>query len=467
MQARILPGSVRRALQRPSTYASAAVVAALLTACGGGGGGGDTASGSTPPTEQPSDGGAGSGGGAPTAPALTLGNDAFDFAPGASTGTRAALDTAVAGGSALFAAWNPGNPQTVLRPGMKVLFFGTATGCPRGTEGPLASVDDAALARVAALTGMAADAATPDLRWTPSARVAGCADSVQGRTGASTVFVNAADNGGVGLYTTSGVQDDGNASFMGPFDSGGQNGAGTNAGITGTFVNFRQPLGQADPVQPWTGGAKARLYSTQNMAAFNVGAGSGETVQVKQQIVATFLNRSCLSELKSSGMPCQVQYLANTGIARSGVSDWSTVSWFREGGLWFDPAQGGIPIIDGPIKPAGSDTLDESTGLSLFSSQGAATQHGTFRALTFDVTISFTQLTHVMRMTTARMLGSGTTPAAVSEAQLAAHWGSGWNDRSQWVLLTADVGQEVYNPGARRRVEVAGGFSRLYVGAQP
>lgn len=445
-----------------SLSALSLAVLVALAGCGGGGGASTASSGSS---EQPAGNtSAGSGSSTTTqAPALTLGNDSFLFAPDAST-TSASLDS-VGGGTALFARWDPNNPQTSLKPGMKVMFFGTAQGCPSGTEGPLTGLTSERLANVATLTGLDASSAG-SMQWTPSGAVAGCAASSQALSGASTVFVNAsASTGGVALLTTSGMQSDGTQPFMGPYGATGQDGNGTNAGITGTFVNFRQVLSAADPVQPWTGAASARLRSVQSVGSVQVNAAGSETVQAKQQMMATFLNLACVNEVKANGKPCQIQYLMNTAIARSGVSDWSTVGWFQNGGLFFDPAQGSIPVIDGPIKASGTSTVDQDTGLSLFTSQGLATQHGTFSGQAFDITISFDQLLNVVRMVTAK--AHGVNVSAVTDAQIAAEWGSGWANRSQWILLSADVGQEVYNPNNVRRVEIGGGFSQLFAGTQP
>ena len=54
----------------------------------------------------------------------------------------------------------------------------------------------------------------------------------------------------------------------------------------------------------------------------------------------------------------------------------------------------------------------------------------------------------------------------VGDSDVAAMWGSAWNDRDSWVLLSSFVGQEVYNPDGARRVQIAGGFRDLYVGPQ-
>jgi hypothetical protein len=277
------------------------------------------------------------------------------------------------------------------------------------------------------------------------------------------VFVNADDKAGaVGMLTTSGRQDDGSAPFFGPYDAQGQNGAGTNAYITGTFINFRQAWGAADPLQPWAGVASARVRSVQSMGAVQLDTPGGQAVQVKQQMMATFLNRSCMKE--TTGQPCQIQYLFNTAIARSGVSNWSQVSWFKNGDVWFDAAQGGIPIVDGPIYGSGTITSDSKTKLPLFVSQGSATQHAAFSNRTFDVTIGFEQLANVLRIIAGRKLGVDWS--AVTDEQLTSIWGSGWNRRDDWVLLSGHVGQEVYNPNSDHKVQIGGGFKSLFVGPQ-
>lgn len=445
--------SFSSASHRRTRLASLLAIALLLGACGGGGGG------DTPPTggggEQPQDSGNSTG------PTPQDGPDALYFRPVSALAAAGAIDK-VSGGTALFAAWNPNDPQTALKPGMKVMFFGAAQGCASGTQGPLAPLSDTRLAKVAGLTALPTAATPGALRWTPAGNTAGCDNQARGRDGASAVFLNADDtSGAVGMLTTSGKQDDGKAPFFGPFGAAGQNGAGANAYITGTFVNFRQAWWAADPLQPWVGSAKARVRSVQSLGTFQLDT-AGAAVQAKQQMMASFLNTTCRRTM--TGQPCQVQYLFNTAIARSGVSDWGTVSWFQHGDVWFDPAQGGIPIVDGPIYASGKATTESQTGLPLFASQGSATQHRAFAGRTFDVTIGFEQLQSVLRIVTARKLSVDV--AAVTDEQVAGVWGSAWNDRNAWVLLSGHVGQEVYNPDSGRKVQIGGGFKSLYVGPQ-
>ncbi len=464
-------GSFSAAAPRQAGLASIFAVALLVAACGGGGGAGADQAPTGSGTDVGTGGGTGGidGGALPppddggsTGPTPQDGPDALYFRPTSALAAAGALDR-ISGGSALFAAWNPNDPKTALKPGLKIMFFGQAQGCAGGTEGPLTALSDSRLARVAGLTTLPHAAALPALRWTPSGHAGGCDSQAQDRDGASAVFVNADDNAGaVGMLTTSGKQDDGATPFFGPYGAAGQNGAGANAFITGTFINFRQAWGAADPLQPWTGSASARVRSVQSLGAVQLETTGSQAVQVKQQMMATFLNRSCMKE--TSGQPCQIQYLFNTAIARSGVSDWSQVSWFKNGDVWFDPAQGGIPIVDGPIYASGTITADSKTKLPLFVSQGSATQHQAFSGRTFDVTIGFDQLANVLRIVAARQLG--VDMSTLTEGQLAKVWGSGWNRRDDWVLLSGHVGQEVYNPDSDHRVQIGGGFKSLYVGPQ-
>lgn len=455
----------RRQSQAPSAgraprWGATLLAVWALVACGGGGGAEPPTS-VTPPTEPPANN---PDSGQSTGPALDLGLDSFLFRPEARFASLSALETLMDGGN-LFAAWNPRNPQTVLKPGMKVMFFGAAQGCAASAEGPLATVPSDRMAELASLTALPANASHEGLRWTPSGRADGCDSETQARSGGSSVFLNPDNAAGVvALLTTSGPQANGEVPFLGPFGVNGQDGRGANAHITGSFVNFRAAWSKADPVQPWLNGSKARIQSTQGLGGVKLEAAPGVTAQVKQQVAATFLNPACLRALADAGKPCQVQYLLNTGIQRTGVTDWSTVPWFQKGDVWYDPAQGGIPIVDGPIYPTGQTTLETQTGLGLFTSQGSATQHRAFASRTFDVTISFEQLNTVLRVTAAKAAGVGV--AAVNAGHLQAHWGPQWDDPAAWVLLSVDVGQEVYNPDPSRRVEIGGGFSSLYVGPQ-
>jgi hypothetical protein len=378
---------------------------------------------------------------------------------------QSALEAATNG--TLFAAWDPANPQTVLQPGMKVMFFGSAAGCDGAHDGPLTSVSDIQLANASAMSGMAATATPPNYRWTPAGASTACNASAQSLSGSSMVYLNPdATAGGVALLTTSGPQPDGTSPFFAPYGATGQNGAGANANISGTFVNFRQQRTATNPLQPWFGGGAARVRSVQSVGTFGLDASaqSNQVLQAKQQMSVTFFNPTCFTQLSAVGKPCQIQYVFNTAIARNGVSDWSNVAWFQNGSLFFDPGQGGIPVVNGPVQAAGVTTNDTATGLPLYTSQGQPTQHQPFKEVAFDLNIDFLQLTNAMRLVAAATLS--VDAAAVTNDQMSAVWGTSWNDPSAWILLTSAIGQEVYNPYPTLKASIGGGFSSLYVGPQ-
>ncbi|TDM09698.1 MAG: hypothetical protein C4K60_10860 [Ideonella sp. MAG2] len=364
------------------------LAAAVLAGCGGGGG-----EPSANPVPEPPQGGT------PEVPSLNLGRDSFYFAPNAKTSPEALQS--IAGGDRVVASWNAYNDQSgeVLKPGLKVLFFGHAEGCQGGLMGPTEPAPSARLAQLSALTGTATDAVGRAMSWRPTAATAGCNTEVWSRPSASAVFVNASDTaGGVAMLT-----------------------------------------------------AKA-----------SVNGSRADVVQVKQQMMVTVYNHQCRQD--NSAMPCQIQYLWNTAIVRSGVTDWSTQRWFQRAQVWFDPAQGSIPIVSGPLPASGVTTLEEDHGLSIWTSQGAASSHTPFAGKKFDATISFQQLSNVLRITTARKVGK--SPGDVTDAEVAAVWGSRWAEPAAWSLLTSHVGQEVYNPDSQFRAEIGGNFSSLFVGPQ-
>lgn len=439
--------------------------AALMAACGGGGGGA-----ADPPVVVQPPPAASSPGSPPTSgvtnpPPLDHGPDAFEFRPTTALAAPGALD-GVSDGRRLFAAWNP-TAQTALAPGMKVMFFGNAEGCASGTEGPLAAPQPVRLAEVLAAIGVAGTGVTDALRWSPSGAAAGCNLATQGKLGGSSVLLNADDTtGAVGLLTTSGVQSDGQRSFFGPLTAAGQNGSGANAYITGSFVTFRQAwTNDPTPHKPWQGGGAARLQSRQLVGVVRgIDAQASSTRQAKQQLIATFINPTCRNELATQGKLCQIQYLFNTAIYRSGVSDWSRETWFNNPRLLNDPGQGGMPVFGGPVPDAGTLATDAGSGLALYRSQGEPTQHGRFLDKTFDVTIGFDQLGNALRLVVANL--QALPPAQVTDAMLAAHWGSAWSRPDAWVLLSVQLGQEVYNPEPDLRVEIAGAARHVYVGPQ-
>ena len=354
------------------------------------------------------------------------------------------------------AGWDTRDPRKMMSPGMKVVFFGQpGAGCAAGArDGDAAPVPGAA-----------------GPSWTPDPATAACDPVARFSPRRPAVaLAGSAAAPELELSTPTGPDASGRPGFFGPWGGQGQDGRGTNANIAGSFVIFRQAWNGPRPRHPWAGRADgppvdARLRSTQSVRVARVGAdpGAGQAVQVKQQVMASFINTTCMRTIGGPQHLCQLQYLLNTAVVRAGVADWSRVAWFAQGNVMFDPAQGGIPVVDGPIKAAGDETVDVRSGLGLFTSQGAATQHGEFAPLVFDARISFAQLQNALRIVAAR--ADGVPASAVSARRMAETWGAAYADPSAWVLLSADVAQEAHNPlaGAREAV-IEGAVRDLSVG---
>lgn len=435
-------------------------MAVLVSACGGGGGAGADAAAETPPTTGPQDSGP------PQSEQPPVGNaNAFMLQVGPNVASDQALDT-MAGGRKLSQSWNPGREQ-MLTPGMKVSFFGRADSCAANlSDGPVAAAVVAPDAATLSKMALAISQSAYVRDWQPSGRNEQCSASARDAVGPSRVVLNADARGAVGLYTTAAASVDGAQPFFGPYDANGQNGKGANAYNTSSFVTFRMDW-RDSPRRPWAHSSKvARIYTRQSIGSTTVGApaGADQPVQAKQFLSVAFINNACAALGINSSRPCAVKYLFPLTIAQAGVSDWSKVGWFNRARVWFDPVQGNMPIVEGAPPESGKTLSDPDSGLPVFNSAGAQAQHAPFYDQAFDMRISFAQLANVLRIVTARQ--AGVSPAAVSDDQLKATWGTQWADPAQWSLVTVAVGQEVHNPYPDGEASIGGAFSSVYVGPQ-
>lgn len=368
-------------------------------------------------------------------------------------------------GGHVAAGWNLRDPKITMVPGMKVAFFGVAEGCDaKAANGPVVAGDAGEFAAKAALTGVSAQGAPDALRWTPSGNLASCDSATQSRTGPNWIFVNpAARGGGVGMYTQVGPENNGRQPFLTATSAGGIDGAGYNGNGLANFVAFRMAWNAADAVRPWLSdghAAEARIVSTQSMGATQTQASTGQTIQVKQQVMVSLINTECQKGLVR---PCQIQYLINTAAVRSGVSNWEAQSPAQRGRVWFDKVQANLPIVAGLLPEKGRQVVDQDSGLTLYRSEGAPSQHGQFSGQNFDVRIGFEQLMNAARIVAAR--GLGVAPDLVNDEQMAERWTAHWNDPAAWTLVATTFGHEIYNnAAASTRSYIGGGFSSLYVG---
>ncbi|MCO5978608.1 hypothetical protein [Ideonella oryzae] len=463
MKATANEGKGKRKSLSPGWVALSVMSLAILAACGGGGGGtggGGSTSGGT--SEQPS--------GGTTDTSVTV-----DALPSATHALRVQVDSnwsdlqaaALAAGGTPVMGWNLRDTSKTMVPGMKVAFFGVSDLCDTdAANGPVVSGEDSQFSRAQALTGVAATATRTDLRWTPSGATTACAPSAQSLTGPNWIFVNPADSGGgIGMLTQVGPDLNGQPPFLQATSSSGIDGNGYNANGLANFVAFRQAWNTTSAIRPWAASSDgtavdARVLTRQSMGSADVGTGSGATVQVKQQVMVSLINTECQ---KGTQRPCQIQYLFNTAAVRTGVTDWATYSPATNGKVWFDAAQAGLPIVAGLVPAKGKTVVDTDSGLALYSSAGAESQHATFSNQPFDMRVSFAQLLNAARIIAARQLGIA--PAQVTEEQMAVRWSSQWNQPSSWTLVSSTFGHEIYNDAAgTRHSHIGGGLASLYVG---
>ncbi|OYT85623.1 MAG: hypothetical protein CFE46_17955 [Burkholderiales bacterium PBB6] len=378
----------------------------------------------------------------------------------------------------VYTGFNPKASPTFFQPGVKLAFYGQSRGCPSSatmatSAGAVLSSREAEVGKgqpLAALTGLPAGEEARRRVWMPSPRSEGCAGLSADEAGATPLLqVNATPGQtGLGLYTPSGPDARGRAPQFGPFDAAGQNGHGANAYIAGAFAIWRQPA-SGPAVQPLWQGVDDEwvIRSSQSVQQLSVDPTSTEDslAQVKQQIVAVVLNPSCQAERHERPRACQLQYLFHTAIARSAVSDWAKVAWFQRGMVFFDPAQGGMPVVQGPIPPKGQGVNEAASGLALYRSEGGATGHAPFDARAFEVRVPFKAFLLAQRAAVARQLKKAA--ANVRDDELVEVFGSQWNQPQAWVLLSTSVAQETYNRDPARAAVIGGAVRSLVLSVEP
>lgn len=370
-------------------------------------------------------------------------------------------------------SWNGGPSDAILRPGPKLMFFGELEGCPTGTEapqgGPLQETDDGGgWRRLAELTGLAPGRADQRHRWEPAPLPRVCRGAASDAAPGEQAFAQLntdPDEGGLGLYTVTGPQ----TRFQ-AYGPGGQGRSGANAHIQGSFVHFRQAWNSDQAFRPWAGGPESELQLRSRQGVAQAQAGSARTpegeLQVKQQLGMTVINPRCLRENRPGQKRlCQIQYLFNTAVYRSGVSDWSRVAWFQQASVMTDPAQGAMPVVRGPVGEAGRVALDAASRLPLYRSEGAASQHQPFADRVFDLRVRFRDLLAAQRVIVGRQLKRA--PENLRAEELEAQFGPDWNRPDAWVLLSLNMGQEAYNRGGRETAAIGGQLRLLEISSLP
>jgi hypothetical protein len=368
---------------------------------------------------------------------------------------------ALAGGP-VFASWNP-NPASnsqVFDQGAHIGFFGHAAGCPasaaNGPAGPL----DPKQARSLAAADTAFRPAPGATVWSPQPD-----SDCRGEQGGP-AFVAAGKNGGpLQVFTALQPASPGGGGFWGSYPSTGQDQSGANASIEGTFLNWIFNGQPGSAVRPWADGNRARevtISTTQAVAAAHAEPSSVSVNQVKQQVAVSFFNQACQSAAANKHL-CQLRIMFDIDLVRDPSLDWSTQPWAGYARLMFDPAQGGLPVIEGPLLSAGQATTTAGAqGVTLWRSRGAQTQHGTFGSTRFEAKIGFRDLMAGVRLVAQR---ASNTQGPVDRDTMARLFGPAWNSPQDWTIIGVNIGQEVHGAGDRSTAYIGGEMDDLSIGA--
>ena len=417
-----------------------------------------------------------------SASAQTLDERVFHYSGGPISQLRAPMDQRAGGNPSYWTAyWNPDN--RITRPGFHLSFWGSGTGCSRIVNGPV-SPDGDVFGRGTLFrnTGLRQSPGNRALRFTPTrAGVAGCREA--GPThGDSHIHVNEdPERGGIGLYTHAGPRQGSDiAAFFQPFPEAGQNGKGANAHIVGSFVAFRLGRG-GDSMKPWSGKAakadgnlRVVIRTAQGVARLPKELSEDNKItQVKQQVAVTFANRSCLAQ-RRGGEICQMNFLIHTAL-------WQDIRKPRRerATLMFDPVQGGLPVVYGPLREKGKATvLQGYEDAEAWTSWGAATRSEPFGTTRFQAEISFAGFMSILRIVAhqkrlsdaKRNAGgnaSGITLASTTDEHIAGLFGARFRSVEEWFLLDVHFAQEVHSPNPRDRAYIGGSMTELYIAALP
>lgn len=376
-----------------------------------------------------------------------------------------------------FANWNPANtPENakLVRPGLQIAFWGKPANCDNSIHnGPVDSGDFELFKRAGVLTGIDAEMKQSRNRWTPSDAHSQCKRGPTVRRGDSFVHVREGKGGGIGMFTATGPgAGHGAQSFLLARDESGQDARGVDKHNVGTFTAFRFNWRDDNAVRPWSvsragAGAALEIRSVQTVAQLEMPGDArpaGDVVQAKQEMSFGFINVPCMAADHLKGA-CQLKMLFNVAIARAGVADWKKEQWFFDGKVLIDRAQGGLPVVIGPIPGRGETVYTKDRHkLPLWSGHASATQFAPFNDEEFRIFVTFDQFKNALRFIAAKT--SGKPLDRVTDQDVAQGFGAQWADPGSWRLFWTGFGQEVHNPLVDKRAAIGGAMKYLRVSAR-
>jgi hypothetical protein len=389
------------------------------------------------------------------AAAATLGPSLFTYDGGT---------PALADGAPVIAQWNPApgraNPH-LFDQGAHIGFFGHAAGCaPSAANGPAGPLTPQQIASL-----------TPPFRPAHGATVfsplADPADCPGPPRPPGPAFI-AAGSGGGALQLFTMVQPatpNGAGAFWGAYPATGQDSSGANASIEGSFINWVFDWRAGAAIHPWADNDRARevsIATTQSVAVARAEPSTVSVNQVKQQVAVSFFNQACHAAAANPHL-CQLRIMFDIDLVREPGLDWASQPWAGYARLMFDPAQGGLPVIEGPLNAAGLPTTTPGDqAVALWRSQGQPTQHGPFPPTRFEARISFRQLMAALRLVAQRATGA---QGPIDPATMRRLFAERWNSPADWAIIGVNIGQEVHGAGDRSVSYIGGAVASLAVGA--
>jgi hypothetical protein len=146
--------------------------------------------------------------------------------------------------------------------------------------------------------------------------------------------------------------------------------------------------------------------------------------------------------------------LFNIAVYRAGVTDWGDVKWFKYAGLFVDPAQGGMPVVHGPVGIRGEVSVDHASGLELYTSLGESSRHDVFKDKEFRIQLSFAQFKNALSLIAAKSLKI--SPKQISPTDMSSLFSQSWDDPNEWMIISVNVSQEIHNPYDSIRAHLGG-----------
>jgi hypothetical protein len=246
------------------------------------------------------------------------------------------------------------------------------------------------------------------------------------------------------------------SAFWGQITGAGQPGKGTNGSIQGTFVSWNFGENGAQAVHPWQRGGDRPVEMSVDMAVRGAQVEAeqpgGKPNQAKQQFAVSFVNLACHKQ--DAGAKCEVRLMFDISLIRKPGADWSAMKWSQHARVLFDRAQGGLPVIEGPLGTSGDLTSPGGPRQAgLWRSNGAPTSHASFARQHFAAQMTFAQFTAALNLVAQR-----------GHQQPATLFGASWNDPQAWAITALNVAQEVHSVSPSKPVFIAGTISAIQIG---